>query len=101
MAHSIAIVAVVSVTTILLRFLPFWVFGNGKGTPRIVANLGKTLPFAAMGMLVIYCMKDTTPQSLPEIAAFVVTALLHIWKRSSLLSILGGTVTCIVLHAIL
>ena len=52
--HSVYLIAVVSVVTLLLRFLPLWVFGNGKQTPVIIQYLGKVLPFAIMGMLVVF-----------------------------------------------
>lgn len=86
--------AVMALVTAALRFLPFVLFSHGK-TPRIIAKLGKTLPFAVMGMLVVYCLKDTSFQSpsgfLPPLISCGVVALLYIWKRNTLLSILAGT----------
>ena len=71
-------------------------FGSGKKTPDIIVYLGKVLPYAIIGMLVVYCMKDVKflqyPYGLPEIIACVAVAALHIWKRNSLLSIGVGTV---------
>ena len=49
--------AVVSMVTALIRFLPFWIFGGGRKTPPVVEKLGRVLPYAVMGMLVVYCMK--------------------------------------------
>ena len=78
------------------RFLPFLIFGENRKTPPIIEYLGKVLPFAIMGMLVVYCLKDVSvlrfPYGLPEIISCVVVAALHVWKRNSLLSIGGGTV---------
>ena len=92
--HSVLLVAVVSAVTIFLRFLPILVFGNGK-TPRFIAYLGKVLPFAVMGMLCVYCLKGVSlavfPFGIPEIIAVAAVVLLHLWKRNTLLSILGGT----------
>ncbi len=89
-------VVIISAVTAALRFLPFIVFSGGKKTPRIVLYLGKVLPFAIMAMLVVYCLKSVSllsyPFGLPELIGVVIVALLHIWKRSSLLSIAGGTV---------
>jgi len=87
---------VAALVTAGLRFAPFLIFGNGKQPPAIITYLGKVLPFAIMGMLVVYCMKDVAftaaPFGAPEAIGCVVVALLHIWKRNTLLSIGAGTV---------
>ena len=88
-------VLVAAVVTAALRFAPFLIFGRGKETPALILYLGKVLPFAIMGMLVVYCLKDVSvlrfPYGLPELISCAVVAALHVWKRSSLLSIGGGT----------
>ena len=93
--HSALLIAVVSAVTILLRFLPFWVFGGKKETPKWVSYLGKVLPCAIMGMLVVFCLKGVSlresPHGLPELIACAVVVVLHVWRRSTLLSIVGGT----------
>lgn len=94
--HDILLVVTVALMTMLTRFLPFLIFGEKKRTPVFVTYLGKVLPCAIMGMLVVYCMKDVSflsaPYGIPEIISCIIVALLHIWKRNSLLSIGGGTV---------
>lgn len=93
-SHSALLVAVMSLVTILLRFLPFLVFR--KKVPPCITYLGRVLPPAIIGMLVIYCLKDTVitsaPFGLPELIAGVMVVLLQAWKRNALLSILCGTV---------
>lgn len=93
-------VAVMAAVTILLRTLPFLVFGNRK-TPAYISFLGKNLPYAIMGMLVIYCLKGTVltamPFGIPEVVSVCVVAGLHLWKRNTLLSILCGTACYMVL----
>ena len=88
------LIAVMALVTILLRFLPFLIFRDE--TPAYITYLGKVLPPAIIGMLVIYCLKDTSflayPHGLPEIIASVFVVILQIWKRNSLISILSGTV---------
>jgi branched-subunit amino acid transport protein AzlD len=83
-----------SLVTILLRFLPFLVFR--KKVPPCITYLGRVLPPAIIGMLVIYCLKDTVitsaPFGLPELIAGMMVVLLQAWKRNALLSILCGTV---------
>lgn len=99
--HSAALIGTMTVVTILLRFLPFWLFGGKKSTPPIISYLGKVLPHAVMGMLVVYCLKNidfvSSPHALPEIIACAVVVVLHLWKRNTLLSIAGGTICYMVL----
>lgn len=94
--HDILLIVVAVLVTMATRFLPFLIFGEKRQTPPIIEYLGKVLPFAIMGMLVVYCLKDVSilsfPYGLPEIISCVVVAALHVWKRNSLLSIGGGTV---------
>ena len=94
--HDVLLIAVAVLVTMATRFLPFLIFGEKRKTPPIIEYLGKVLPCAIMGMLVVYCLKDvsflSTPFGLPELIACVVVAALHVWKRNSLLSIGGGTV---------
>lgn len=94
--HSALIIAVIAIVTIALRFLPFFIFGEKRTTPPIITYLGQVLPYAIMGMLVIYCLKDVTvtaaPFGIPELVGCLIVALLHLWKRNTLLSIGLGTV---------
>lgn len=93
--HPAISVAIMAVVTILIRFLPFAIFGNNRKTPWIINYLGKVLPHAIMAMLVVYCLKNvsfkTTSGFLPELIATVVTAALYVWKKNTLLSIGLGT----------
>ena len=93
--HSVLLIAVIALVTAGLRFLPFLVFGENRKTPPLVSYLGQVLPFAIMGMLVVYCLKDVSftdaPFGIPEVIGCVVVTLLHIWKRNTLLSIGAGT----------
>jgi len=101
MLHSAAMVAVIAGVTIALRFLPFLIFGGKRKTPQIISYLGKVLPYAIMAMLVVYCLKHISfaaaPFGLPELIAGAVVALLHLWKRNTLLSIVTGTVAYMLL----
>ncbi len=98
--HTWLIVAVIALVTVLLRFLPFIIFRNRK-TPKIIEKLGRVLPYAIMGMLVVYCLKDMNFMNvsgfLPQIIACTVVGVLYVWKRNTLLSIICGTVTYMLL----
>jgi branched-subunit amino acid transport protein AzlD len=82
--------------TMMTRFLPFLVFSENRTTPAFIQYIGKFLPSAVFGMLVIYCLKNVSflsgTHGIPELIAIVVTVVLHKWKRQMLLSIAGGTV---------
>jgi len=92
-SHSAVLVTVMSAVTVLLRFLPFLVFR--KKIPAYITYLGRVLPPAIIGMLVIYCLKDTAvtaaPFGAPELIAGALVVALQAWKRNALLSILSGT----------
>ena len=89
-------VAIIALTTAIIRFLPFLLFGRGRKTPKIINKLSKTLPLAIMGMLVVYCLKGMSFTSLggfvPALVACFVVAVLHIKWRNTLVSIISGTV---------
>ena len=90
-------IAVCTAATMLTRFLPFVVFSSkDQQPPEVVRYLGRVLPAAIFGMLIVYCLKSVTPfagsRGIPEAIAVAVTAGLHLWRRNTLLSILAGTV---------
>lgn len=89
-------IAMVVLGTVLTRFLPFLVFPEGKETPKYIQYLGRFLPAAALGLLMVYGFKDVDVFSgshgLPELISLAVITGLHVWKRQMLLSIAGGTV---------
>ena len=99
--QKILTIAMVVLGTMTTRFLPFLVFPAGKKTPPYIQYLGKVLPAAALGMLVIYCLKDvsifTGMHAIPELVSIGAVVLLHFWKRQMLLSIMGGTILYMVL----
>lgn len=102
--QQIMTIGIVVFGTMLTRFLPFLVFGRGKETPKYIQYLGKILPAAVFGLLVVYCLKDVNVLSgshgLPEAISILVVVFLHLWKRQMLLSIAGGTVCYMLLTQI-
>ena len=99
--HAMLIVAVAGIVTVALRFLPFLIFGGDRKTPAFISYLGKVLPYAIMAMLVVFCLKNvslvSTPYGLPELISCALVVLLHVWKRNTLLSIIGGTACYMIL----
>ena len=99
--QQIITIAICVLGTMLTRFLPFLIFSSKKPTPKYIVYLGKALPCAVFGMLVVYCLKNvsilTGTHGLPELLAIAVTAGLHLWKKNMLLSIAGGTIVYMLL----
>ncbi|CVI68549.1 Branched-chain amino acid transport protein (AzlD) [Clostridiales bacterium CHKCI001] len=99
--QQIITIVMVIFGTMLTRFLPFLLFPAGKPTPKYIQYLGKVLPAAVFGMLVIYCLKEVNILSgnhgIPELISIMLVVLLHLWKRQMLLSIAGGTISYMLL----
>ncbi len=93
--ESILIILTIAVITFGLRAAPFVLFSKTGGTPKVITYLGNTLPPAVMGMLIVYCLRNISvlesPFGIPELIAVVTVAVLHLWRKNNLLSILGGT----------
>lgn len=96
LTQQILTIGICVLGTMATRFLPFLLFSSKKPTPGYIRYLGKALPAAIFGMLVVYCLKNvnilTGSHGLPEFLAIAFVVALHLWKRQMLLSIAGGTV---------
>ena len=100
-SQSIITILAVVLGTVATRVLPFIVFPADRKPPRYIQYLGKVLPAAVIGLLVIYCLKDTTFLSgwhgLPEMISILCIVAIYIWKKNALLCILSGTVIYMIL----
>lgn len=96
LTQQLITIAMVVLGTMLTRFLPFVLFPAGRETPKYIQYLGKVLPGAVFGLLIIYCLKNvsifTGSRGIPEVISIVLVVGLHLWKRQMLLSIAGGTI---------
>ena len=94
-------IAMVVLGTMITRFAMFFIFSAGRPTPGYIRYLGKVLPAAALGLLVMYCFRNESlfvgNRAIPELVAALVVAGLHFWRRNMLLSMAGGTIFYIVL----
>ena len=101
LTQQIITISMVILATVLTRFLPFIVFPAGKETPKFIKYLGKVLPAAVFGLLVIYCLKNVSiiggSHGIPELIAILCIVGIHLWKRQMLLSIATGTVVYMLL----
>jgi len=99
--ESVLIILVIAAITFGLRAAPFILFSRTGTTPPVITYLGKTLPPAMIGMLIVICLRDVSvfdaPHGIPELLSVAAVAILHLWRRNTLLSILGGTVLYMVL----
>lgn len=93
--QSIILIFTIALGTFLTRSLPFMLFPANRETPKFVLYLGEVLPFACIGLLIVYCLKSVSflaaPNGLPEGIAIAFIVLVHLWKNNVLLSIGGGT----------
>lgn len=100
-AHVWYAIAVIALVTASLRFIPFLIWNGNRKSPDIIVKLGRLLPYAIMGMLVIYCVKDISFTSvsgfLPTLIAAAIVTLIYIWKRNTLISIVAGTLAYMLL----
>lgn len=96
LTQQIITIAMVVLGTMITRFLPFLVFPSGKPTPKYIQYLGRVLPAAVFGLLIIYCLKNvsifTGGHGIPELLSIALVIILHLCKRQMLLSIAGGTI---------
>jgi branched-subunit amino acid transport protein AzlD len=88
-------IGILALCTLLTRALPFLLFSGKKAAPPYVLYLGRVLPYAVVGMLIVYCLRDAqplqAPHALPETLGLAATAGVYAWRKNSLLAILGGT----------
>jgi len=100
-AEILILAALAALATVLSRSLAFLLFPAGKEAPAFIRYLGRTLPAAVFGMLLVYCLKSVSvaaaPHGIPEAIALAAVVLLHLWKRQMLLSVAGGTVLYMIL----
>lgn len=100
-AHAFGMILVIAGVTFLTRLLPFLIFPASKQPPKMVTYLSNVLPAAVMGMLIVYCLKGVSPMAyphgLPELIAIILVVGSYIWKRNTLLSVLVGTISYMLL----
>ena len=100
-SYVLLMILVIAFVTAALRFLPFIIFSGDRKVPEFVTYLGKVLPYSVMAMLVVYCLKGISflnaPFGIPEMISVGVVAVLYVWKRNTLFSIISGTVCYMVL----
>lgn len=94
--HALSMILVIAAVTAVLRFAPFFIFSGDQPVPEFINYLGRVLPYSIMAMLVVYCLKGISfakaPFGLPEMISVILVAVLHVWRRNTLFSIICGTI---------
>lgn len=99
--HALIIILVMGLATMATRLLPVLIFGRGEKVPELILYLGKVVPYTAMGLLIIYCLKDVSlfkgSHALPEIISLAVVSGSYLWRRNTIFSVVIGTVLYMIL----
>ncbi len=94
--HALIIILVMGAATLATRIMPVLIFGRNEKIPDLVLYLGKVVPFTAMGLLIVYCLKDVSllqdPHALPEVIALAAVTVTYLWKKNPIFSVVTGTV---------
>ena len=93
--HAMLVILVMGIVTLATRILPVLIFGQGKKVPDYILYLGKVVPYTAMGLLIVYCLKDmslfASSHALPELLALAIVSGTYLWKRNTIFSVVIGT----------
>jgi branched-subunit amino acid transport protein AzlD len=93
--HAVIIILVMGLLTLATRIVPVLIFGRREKVPEYILYLGRVVPYTAMGLLIVYCLKDVSildePHAIPEIISMVIVCLTYLWKRNSIFSVVAGT----------
>ena len=94
--HAMIVIAVMGLAVLATRIVPVLIFGRGEKVPEFILYLGRVVPYTAMGLLIVYCLRDMpvleAPYGLPEIISLAVVTGTYLWKRNTILSVVIGTV---------
>lgn len=94
--HAMIVIIVMGLAVLATRIVPVLIFGRGEKVPEFILYLGRVVPYTAMGLLIVYCLKDMSvleaPHGLPELISLAVVTLTYLWKRNTILSVIIGTV---------
>lgn len=100
-SYFLTAVAISAVITFGLRALTFLAFSGSRKMPASLERLGQALPSAIMAVLIVYCMKDIPSggisAAVPKLLAAAVVFITYKWKHQTLISILLGTISYMVL----
>ena len=93
--HAMIVIIVMGLAVLATRIMPVLIFGRGEKVPEFILYLGRVVPYTAMGLLIVYCLRDMpvleAPHGLPELISLTAVTLTYLWKRNTILSVVIGT----------
>ena len=99
--HAIIVIIVMGLAVLATRIVPVLIFGRGEKVPEFILYLGRVVPYTAMGLLIVYCLRDVpvleAPHGLPELISLTVVTITYLWKRNTILSVVIGTALYMIL----
>lgn len=99
--HAMIIILIMGLATFATRIVPVLIFGRGEKVPDYIMYLGRTVPYTAMGLLIVYCLKDisftASTHAIPEIIALALVIATYLWKRNTIASVVIGTILYMIL----
>ena len=99
--HALIILLIMGAATLATRIIPVLLFGRGDKVPEFILYLGRTVPYTAMGLLIVYCLRDVSlfsgHHALPELISLAVVTLSYLWKRNTIVSVALGTVVYMIM----
>ena len=102
--HALIVIFVMGIVTLATRIVPALIFGRGEKIPDYIVYLGKVVPYTAMGLLIVYCLRDASlievPHAAPELIALAVVSATYLWKRNTIFSVVIGTAVYMLLTQI-
>lgn len=93
--HAMIVIAVMGLAVLATRIVPVLIFGRGEKVPEFILYLGRVVPYTAMGLLIVYCLRDMpvleAPHGLPELISLAAVTVTYLWKRNTIMSVVIGT----------
>ena len=93
--HAMIVIIVMGLAVLATRIVPVLIFGRGEKVPEFILYLGRVVPYTAMGLLIVYCLRDMpvleAPHGLLELISLAVVTATYLWKRNTILSVVIGT----------
>lgn len=93
--HAMIVIAVMGLAVLATRIVPVLIFGRGEKVPEFILYLGRVVPYTAMGLLIVYCLRDMpvleAPHGLPELISLAAVTVTYLWKRNTIMSVVLGT----------
>lgn len=93
--HAMIVIMVMGLAVLATRIVPVLIFDREEKVPEFILYLGRVVPYTAMGLLIVYCLRDMpvleSPHGRPELISLAAVTVTYLWKRNTILSVVIGT----------